>query len=625
MKKTFTFFALFVCVFFSVSVFAAQLEEKIDLNQVTLMGNCNYSDLEHSALLGIPDGKSHTFAGVSLLNIDKLKSKGTCVLGVRVFIGDAVESGKVFLGSDYLSPEVEKSFEYKIGGWQYVLFDQPYMITDKSLYIGFEATGTTSFLAVEELGRNVDGEMLKIDNNDWSTMADAVGSGYVWSMQAIVAGGDYSKEVQKDLILERATLSKAIKGGMPIVASFELRNAGVVSVDSVEVVFTIDEVVDTFVVKEKLMNGQSVVVEYDGPVAPEISKIYQDCKVKLIANLEGDVLGANNEVLTTCRVYTSEAGARNKLLVEQFTGQGCRYCPEGAERLKAAIAGMENPEKVIWVAHHSGFSKDDFTLSESDNIADYLGVNGAPNCVVDRMQVDYAPGETGLVWHPYYSSASLFEELLEIPSLATMELDANYNEETRELSVVVSGKSLVDKAYITVLVKQSGIIARQTNGGNNYSHNNAPRLFLTKSYGDELTFDESGNYSVTYTCKIPASVGKFACEGDMDVVVCLHGDITNSYSRMVYNSDQYSFEVKNITDVEYSYSKDMCVYPNPTTDVLYIAGLKEGDIIKVLTIDGIVVKEQKIESVDEYIGVSDLIEGTYFLQVNEKVVKFVKK
>ena len=113
MKKTFTFFALFVCVFFSVSVFAAQLEEKIDLNQVTLMGNCNYSDLEHSALLGIPDGKSHTFAGVSLLNIDKLKGKGTCVLGVRVFIGDAVESGKVFLGSDYLSPEVEKSFEYK--------------------------------------------------------------------------------------------------------------------------------------------------------------------------------------------------------------------------------------------------------------------------------------------------------------------------------------------------------------------------------------------------------------------------------------------------------------------------------------------------------------------------------
>ena len=229
------------------------------------------------------------------------------------------------------------------------------------------------------------------------------------------------------------------------------------------------------------------------------------------------------------------------------------------------------------------------------------------------------------MWHPAYSTTELLEDLAKIPGLATMELNVNYTEETRQLIVGVKGKLIVTGANITVLVKQNGIIARQANGGNNYEHNNAPRLFLTAAKGDELTVDADGNYEISYVCEIPASVGKFACEGKMDVVAFVHGDIARAATSMVYNADQVSFEVKNITGVEYSYVNDMCIYPNPTTDLLFVDGLNVGDVLKVYTIDGVLVKEQHIVDVNEALNVSAMPQGTYFLHVNENVVKFMKK
>ena len=330
MKKTFTFFALFVCVFFSVSVFAAQLEEKIDLNQVTLMGNCNYSDLEHSALLGIPDGKSHTFAGVSLLNIDKLKGKGTCVLGVRVFIGDAVESGKVFLGSDYLSPEVEKSFEYKIGGWQYVLFDQPYDYKE-DIYVGFEATGKTDFLALESAKKTIKTEMMYIDGT-WDLVNNQVGR-YVWAIQAIVVGGDYSSERQHDVVLERAAVSKNPKVGDPITVSCEVRGAGIVPAENVLVKCSLGSETKTVNVSEKLMNGQSLVVNFEGFTAPAIDGAFGDVNVELIAEYSDDTDAKNNDSEASVRVYSADATERVAILAEQFTGQPGVYVPVKEKRL----------------------------------------------------------------------------------------------------------------------------------------------------------------------------------------------------------------------------------------------------------------------------------------------------
>ena len=592
-------------------------------DQVYLLGNCASSGMD-AMIFGLTGNKVHTVGGATLLKLDNLQAKATSIVGIRVYIADEVSSGKVFLGKEYATPEVEKEFTYKKGGWQYVMFDQPYEFTADT-YIGFMATGSTSFLALEKATKVTKTEMIYLDG-EWSTVYASLNGYYLWSVQAIVVGGDYSKETQNSVILDKYSVSKIVKVGDQIEASCEVRNAGIMPAENVVVKCTIGEETKTVTIEEKLLNGQSALVNFAGFVAPEIENAFANVTVNIVAEYELDASVADNKAKTELSIFSNKAVERNAILIEQFTGQGCGYCPDGAKALKSAIDGMKNSEKVIWVAHHAGYQKDDFTLSESLNIANDLRVSGAPSCAIDRMPVEYTAGTSELVWHPAYSSTSLLENLLEVPGLATLDLSYNYDEETRKLIVNVKGNSLMDVAYITVLVKQDGIVARQSNGGSNYQHNNAPRVFLTKSYGgDLLTLGENGEYEVEYEWEIPGQVGKFVCEGNMTVVAFVHGKINSASQRMVYNADHASFNVDNIVGVEYTYANDMCIYPNPATDVLFVDGMNAGDVVKVYTIDGLLVKEQQMGSAEASINVNDLSAGTYFLQVNEKVVKFIKK
>lgn len=506
----------------------------VETDQVYLLGNCKKSDLSAS-VFGYGDGMLHTFGGATLLPVDKLLEAGYYIVGVRVYIGNEVQSGKVFVGFDYEQPEVEKSFTYEKGGWQYVLFDAPYDFQGDT-YIGFTATGTTDFLACEQ-GKLSKTEMINIDGQ-WDLVSNQLGN-YVFAIQAIIASGDYSKEIQHDVVLERVVVSENIKEGDDVVLSCELRGAGIVPTENVVVKCTLGGETKTVNVSEKLMNGQSIVVNFEGLKAPSVEKAFENVSVELEADYSNDVLSTNNRSEATLCVYTSESVERNAILVEQFTGQDCPNCPGGAKVMTAAIAGLEDPSKVVWVAHHTYFV-DQFSLDQSADIAEILGANFAPACNIDRMPVEYEPGTAYLIWHPGYATTDLLEELLKAPGLATIELNRTYNADTRELTVEVKGNSLMEEAYLTVILKQSGMKARQSGASSTYEHNNAPRAFLSASKGDVLTLD-NGNYTKTYTYTIPEKVGEFDCVlEDMEVVAFVHGDISKDVERMVYNADQVS-------------------------------------------------------------------------------------
>lgn len=71
--------------------------------------------------------------------------------------------------------------------------------------------------------------------------------------------------------------------------------------------------------------------------------------------------------------------------------------------------------------------------------------------------------------------------------------------------------------------------------------------------------------------------------------------------------------------------KIMVVYPNPAMDVLCVEGLNEGDVLRVYTIEGLLLKTIEVSSVQTSIEVGDLPNGTYLLQSNTQIVKFIKK
>lgn len=529
------FFGLFSALVVVTVLFTAcppnQKVKPVDGTCVTLYGNTKTTTAEGIDAIGINDGSDYQYAAASLLTGANLADNGTEIIGVRFFVRDGAKSGSIFLGTDYENPTMEKEFTYKKGGWQYVLFDEPFTLTGEDIYIGYTITGSGYLLGYESTSRNLAGEMM-LFNGSWATFKEVVSATGKWAMQAIMRGGDYSTAVQHDLVIENVEnmFTAALEGwNMPL--SFEVRNNGVKTAHNVKAVCTFGSQ-NVEVTIDSLMNGQSYYVE-----APfKIPSGSASAKISISATEDGvtDEVSNNNTVSGSCEI-TSADKVRNRVLIEQFTGQACGYCPGGAANLKSAIEATGHPEYFAWVAHHAGYYPDDFTLQESKDIAAAFGVNSAPMMCINRTSV----AGQGLVWSPF--SATAINLLGCYATAAKASLAFTVSLEADSVIVNVTGATEQTAARVTAILIQSGIIAKQSSGGSNYSHNNAPVLFLTPSNGEELVIGEGGAFSANLGGKIPATFGdgNFATDvNNMEVVVFIHGAINSASTREVYNADK---------------------------------------------------------------------------------------
>lgn len=79
------------------------------------------------------------------------------------------------------------------------------------------------------------------------------------------------------------------------------------------------------------------------------------------------------------------------------------------------------------------------------------------------------------------------------------------------------------------------------------------------------------------------------------------------------------------TGVENVDGLSMEVYPNPSMNELFIKGMELGDVLRIYTIDGTLVKTQVVESEITRIDVSNFAVGSYLIQSKGNVVKFIKE
>lgn len=87
------------------------------------------------------------------------------------------------------------------------------------------------------------------------------------------------------------------------------------------------------------------------------------------------------------------------------------------------------------------------------------------------------------------------------------------------------------------------------------------------------------------------------------------------------NIKKITFSVSgSMTFVEDVQASNIVVYPNPTQDVLMIQGI-EAQALRVYDLQGRMLLQQE----GTQIGVSQLSEGTYLLQIGTQVVRFIKK
>lgn len=526
------FFGLFTALVAVVLLFTACPPKPpvVDGSSIRLYGNTKTTTAEGLDAIGISDGSDYDYKAASLLSGAELTDNGTEIIGIRFYVRDGAKSGKIFIGPDYENPVVEKEYTYKKGGWQYVLFDEPYAVTGEDIYIGYSIKGSGYLLGYEKSSRNMPGEKLYF-NGAWGTFKTVVGKNGKWTMQAIMRGGDYSTDIQNNLVIEcvENLYTAALEGwNMPL--TFEVRNSGAKTAYNVAVKCTFGSQSKDVTI-DSLMNGQSYFVESPFTVSGSGS-----VSVSIDASVDGvtDETPNDNSVKSSCTVTGSD-NVRNRVLIEQFTGQACPKCPPGAANLKAAIEATGHPEYFVWVAHHDGYYEDDFTLVESSTITDALGVNGAPSICVNRTSV----AGQGLVWHPGSATAVNLLGCYATPAKATLEF--NHTLVGDSITVNVSGTTAESAAKVSVILIQSGITAKQSGANSNYVHNNAPCLFLTPAKGQDLTIGEGGAFSATLSGKIPATFGEGnfnTVYSDIEVVVFVHGDIKSSANRNVFNADK---------------------------------------------------------------------------------------
>lgn len=475
------------------------------------------------------------FGGATRFDASTLLANAERVVGVSFLVLDDAARFTVEVYEDNNGTPAATALQTKTvtrtsSSWNYFEFDTPLVPEyGKSYWFALKGYTGNSFLGWTVNNTANHDDYKYYYKNNWNPFK--LGSTYgMPAMKVMVEGGNYADEVQNHLNVMSVVGVDYLLPGDKYKVNANIANFGVMNAQNFEAVLTIDgtEYRKAFASAD-LHNGQGVDFELGDFTAPDADK---KVAVELsIVNNEGAV---GNPYTTEVPVYKTTYN-RTAIYVDQFTSQDCPNCPAGEQTLQAAVEAMANPQAYAWVTHHVGYREDIFTIEASRELLKTFKVAGAPSMLLNRMQ---QPGRSDLDFHPGYSTSAMLETALAFPSFASLNIVRNYNETTRELTLTVSGETGQPQLNMNVYLIQNKMIARQSNGGDNYSHEHVVRANIAGLVGVDVTPAGDGTYTKTFTYAVPAKVD------NLDVVaanteICVtvgKQNVADQMDNMIYNA-----------------------------------------------------------------------------------------
>lgn len=196
------------------------------------------------------------------------------------------------------------------------------------------------------------------------------------------------------------------------------------------------------------------------------------------------------------QTFVSTTPQNKKVILEEFTGVNCVYCPQGhtiANNIKNA-----NPDNVFLINIHvgnfatPGAGQPDFRTSFGTAIANQSGLTGYPAGTVNRTVfsgLGMATGSTAM-GRGNWTNAS--NQILGQSSYVNVAVQGQINAQTNELTVTVetyyTGSSPVATNKLNVALLQNNTLGPQTGGnmGNNYNHMHRLVHMLTGQWGTDI-------------------------------------------------------------------------------------------------------------------------------------------
>lgn len=518
----------------------------------------NYIEVRLIAAIQIPEEIASKYIGAELSEI-------------QVGIGGATgKDAEVFVATDieYTDDIYTQAVSFSPNKWNNITLDEPYIIDGSEFFIGYRLTVGSSTtkdyaLAVDNGPANAYGDWYGTyveDEERWELahLSDAnLGNACI---RGIISGDNLPKY---DISLDRIDHRPYVMPNKEFKLEGIIHNYGCETISNFDVTYTIGDQKQIVTVEttDGIKGGKTgtfiidnAIIDADGTYDVDVT----------ISNPNGneDIDATNNSAKSSI-ICRSDMFQRNVLL-EQFSTTQCGNCP-AAHKLLGSLVN----ENVVWVIHHVGYGTDTYTASASRSYVNFYN-NGdfqyAPAMMLDRTnlasegaQTQTADGKTDATGPVFMISSSiLVEELInkriEEPAFVELSIEPAFNDETRDLSVRVHGKSVAtfeSTPYINIFLTESGMVNYQEGGGNNYVHNHALRTTLTSKWGDELTINDDGTFDITY--KLNGLKSSWKPE-NMDVVAFISnygGDDYNNYE--VYNSattKMYAAGVNNIVNDE---------------------------------------------------------------------------
>lgn len=232
------------------------------------------------------------------------------------------------------------------------------------------------------------------------------------------------------------------------------------------------------------------------------------------------------------QTIVSTAPENAKVILEEFTGIYCVYCPQG--HAIAQNIQNQNPGNVFLINIHQGSyanpsgNDPDFRTPWGNAIAAQSNLVGYPAGTVNRH---YFPGTaqnggTGTA-QSRGTWAATSNEILGNPSYLNMATEATIDVSTGEMTVLVesyyTGSSPEPSNFLNVALLQNNTLGPQTGGnaGNEYNHMHRLVDLITGQWGVEITQTMAGDFHAqTFTYQIPPDYNGIPVEyGDLEVVV----------------------------------------------------------------------------------------------------------
>ncbi len=250
--------------------------------------------------------------------------------------------------------------------------------------------------------------------------------------------------------------------------------------------------------------------------------------------------------LTFAQTNVSTTPENKNVVLEEFTGISCGYCPDG--HVVAQGIKDNNPGDVMLInIHATSFANPqgpgtDFRTTEGTAINAYWQNGSAPMGTINRNASPMGRGS----WAGAVSAELSQPSPVNVWSEAI--IDMGTNTLTVNVEVYYTGSQTVTSNKINVAVLQNNIEGPQSGAttynpaavlaNGNYNHTHMLRHLITGTWGDDITNVSQGHYETrTYTWNIPSDINgvdvdptnleiiTFIAEGQQNI---LTGDYANT-------------------------------------------------------------------------------------------------